>query len=221
MAKQTLQAYFTDSAGAKCRVRMMIEVEVKPVQLLPGFEAAAIQSAGDTVSLDQIPLVGERAAAVQPFLDTIAEDQPGVEMDAEEKALLKQQNDLLRQQIAAQAAQQVADAPKSMLIAAPGRQLFAYSTWVLVVTALVDVGYVVLPLLTENQLMSAQSLAYFNVGMAALAQVAKMLKQTIPVTSDQKADLVASAAALPMKPGERNVTVHVGGEVVASTPQKG
>lgn len=93
------------------------------------------------------------------------------------------------------------------MVPAPGRVFKQVSMWALIALTAIDAAYIIVTIFFDNQLISAQTLASINGVLGAIGGVAKMIRQNIPMTEEQKADVIASVEAAPLKPskGDPNV----------------
>jgi hypothetical protein len=101
------------------------------------------------------------------------------------------------------------------LIAAPRRQLKTWSMWLLVAAGVFDLGVVLTHSLGDLHVMSVNTLAVVNASLAFVTGAVRFVAQNIPVTTEEKIDLVVAAAAQPMQPDEAPVAVHIDGVAVA------
>jgi hypothetical protein len=110
------------------------------------------------------------------------------------------------------------------LVAAPGRTLKTYSTILAIAIAALDAAVLIAQQLTDLHIMTAEHLAALNGVLAALIVPLKLIKQEIPATTEEKQDLVAQAAQIPVKPGHEDVVVAVGTgspDTIVSPPRAG
>jgi hypothetical protein len=92
-----------------------------------------------------------------------------------------------------------------------------WSTWLAAAVIVFDAAYVFIDAL--GPMMSPQTVVMLNAAVAAGMKFLQLLKQNIPLTTEQKAGVVSEVAAKPMQPGEENVAVKIDGETVPSTPK--
>lgn len=95
------------------------------------------------------------------------------------------------------------------IVPAPSRQFKTYSMILAIVIAALDAGVLIVKALTDVHILTPEQLAAINAVLAALIVPAKLIAQQIPATTEQKQDLIAGAAALPVKAGHDDVQVAV------------
>lgn len=83
------------------------------------------------------------------------------------------------------------------LIAAPGRQLFAWSTYLAAATLAIDVAYILVD--SFNDSISPEHMVVINAALVAGVKILNLIKQSIPATEEQKEAMVAAAEATPVK----------------------
>ena len=106
------------------------------------------------------------------------------------------------------------------LIAAPARQLKTWSTVLLLSIGVFDLAVAFAKTIGDLHVMNDNTFAALNAGLVFVATVLKFIRQNIPLTTQQKADIVEAAAAQPLKQGEEDITVHINATQVPSTPQE-
>lgn len=102
------------------------------------------------------------------------------------------------------------------IIAAPARQLKTVSFWLVVATGVFDLAVTFLQTLGTLDILSAKNIALINAVMAFLIGVARFIAQQIAVTTDEKVDIIAAAAAAPVKAGHSDVNVEINGMPAAT-----
>ena len=85
------------------------------------------------------------------------------------------------------------------LIAAPGRAFKTYSMWIAIAAVIFNSAGGLLEVFTSLHLISPTVFAAVNATLAALIGASKLIQQTIAVSPDDKAALVAAAQATPVK----------------------
>jgi hypothetical protein len=85
------------------------------------------------------------------------------------------------------------------VIPAPGRVAYQWSTWVLILIGVIDLGHVLLASLADLHLLTATQLGIANAAMAFVAGVLKLVQQQIALTDAQREALIASIEAAPRK----------------------
>ncbi len=95
------------------------------------------------------------------------------------------------------------------LIPAPGRQLKTWSMWLTIALVVFDTTAAVLHVLDAAHLVPAVVVTIGNLLLGAAIGIAKMLRQQIPLTPEQKVAMVEAAAAAPVKPGHADPEVVV------------
>lgn len=106
------------------------------------------------------------------------------------------------------------------MIAAPSRQFRTWSMWLLIATGMFDLTVLFLKSLGDLHVMSAETLAIINAVLVFITGAVRFILQNIPATTEQKTDLVAMAAAQPMKSGEASVAVKIDDVTVPSNPKE-
>lgn len=100
------------------------------------------------------------------------------------------------------------------LIPAPGRQLKTYSTWLGIIITVAGAAVAAVgelkDILTKEQIGIAVSM------LGALLTFAKLVKQDIPVTAEEKIDMIKSAASATLKSDQQDPKVTV---TVANPPE--
>jgi hypothetical protein len=82
----------------------------------------------------------------------------------------------------------------------------------------VDSLHMLLVTFADLHFISDKNLLAANTVIAFMIVVAKLIKQNIPATAEEKTNLVAYAASQPMKANETNVNVKIDGITTPSTP---
>lgn len=95
------------------------------------------------------------------------------------------------------------------LVPAPARVFKTYAMWLLIATGVFDLAVVLLKTMTELHVIGAETALVINAVMVFLTGVARLIHQQIPTSTEQKIDIVESAASQPMKPGEAPVNVQI------------
>lgn len=104
------------------------------------------------------------------------------------------------------------------LVAAPARQFKTWSMWLGIALGSVDALLLLVQTFGDLHLVSTPTVLAVNAVLGFLIVPAKLILQTIPVTTAEKIDLVATAAAMPMKDDQPNIAVHVNGAPIPATP---
>lgn len=104
------------------------------------------------------------------------------------------------------------------LVPAPGRQFKTYSMWLGIAIGSVDALLLLVKAFGDLHLLSTTAVLAINAVLAFLIVPAKLVFQSIPVTTSEKVDLVTTAAALPMKAEEPNVEVQINVAPLPDTP---
>lgn len=107
------------------------------------------------------------------------------------------------------------------LVPAPSRRFKTWSTRIVIATILFDFAVVVAKLLFDLHVMSAETLAAINTFLASAAGLAQFIKQQIKLTSEEKVEVIAAAAAQPVHPGEPDVAVQINGVPLPQAPAPG
>lgn len=102
------------------------------------------------------------------------------------------------------------------IIAAPARQLKTVSFWLVVATGIFDLAMALMQTLGSLHMLSANSIAVFNAIMVFAIGAAKFVAQQIAVTTGEKVDIIAAAAAAPVKAGHSDVNVEINGMPAAT-----
>ena len=77
------------------------------------------------------------------------------------------------------------------------RQLKAYSTWIAVATGIFNILYIMLDSIKDQ--IDPGTFALINAILVAMIKIATLIKQNIPVTSEEKQDMVLYAENVPTK----------------------
>lgn len=105
------------------------------------------------------------------------------------------------------------------LIAAPSRQLKTVSMWLLMADGIFNLASVAANTLSEAQIIGHQTSTIINTVFVFLIGTSRFIAQNIPMTTEQKHDVVSAVAAQPMKEGNANIKVKIDNLIVPSTPE--
>ena len=86
-----------------------------------------------------------------------------------------------------------------MIVPVPSRVFRLVSTWILLAMGLGDLAHLLLVTLADLHAVDSTQLATANAVLAFLAGAAKLFQQNIPLTDDQKRDLIAAIQNAPAK----------------------
>lgn len=106
------------------------------------------------------------------------------------------------------------------IVPAPSRQFKTYSMILGIVIGSFDAFLLLMNAFSDMHIMNPTTALAVNAVLGFLIVPAKLIMQNIPATTEQKVDIVASAASQPMKAGYSDVQVHIEGEEVLSLLRK-
>lgn len=106
------------------------------------------------------------------------------------------------------------------LVPAPSRQFKTFSMWLGIAIGSIDALLLLVQAIGDLHLVSMTTVLAINALLGFLIVPAKLILQNIPVTTTEKLDLVATAAAQPMKAEEADVAVHVNGAPVPAATNR-
>jgi len=92
------------------------------------------------------------------------------------------------------------------IVAAPGRQFKTYSMLLAIALGSFDALLLMLKAFADIHVISNDVLLIINAVASFLIVPAKLIQQYIPLTTEQKVDLVEAAAAQPVKVGQQDVS---------------
>lgn len=102
------------------------------------------------------------------------------------------------------------------LVPAPGRQFKTWSMLLAIAIGSFDSLMLLLKVFADIHWLSAEQLLAINAMLTFLLVPLKLLQQYIPITTEQKVELIETAAAQPVKPGHEDVGIT---PVVIDTPR--
>lgn len=105
------------------------------------------------------------------------------------------------------------------IIAAPFRQFKSYSMLLGLFIGSFNAILAMVETLGSIDVLSNKSVLIINAVLGLLIVPAKLILQNIPVNTKQKIDIVAAAAAQPIKEGNREVVVKIDKFNTPSTPE--
>lgn len=105
------------------------------------------------------------------------------------------------------------------IVAAPSRQFKTYTMILGILMGSSNSFFIMLDALGKADVLSVKTVLIVNAVLGFLIVPAKLIYQNISATTEQKVDIVASAASQPIKDGEKDVVVKIDKVTVPSTPE--
>ena len=102
------------------------------------------------------------------------------------------------------------------IVPVPSRQFKTYSMILGIAIGSFDAFLLLMKSFTDLHVMETSTALAINAVLGFLIVPAKLIMQNIPLTTEQKVDIVASAASQPMLDGQSDVQVHIEGEEVGA-----